>query len=232
MLYCLLIPFLGTIFGSLLIFLIKGELNKKLEVVILGLTGGIMLAASIWSLIIPSIDIGNVYKTSLGLLIGIVIFIILDDYVINKDIYIGDKVMFAISIHNIPEGAAVGVLVSSYLNGNILLSSCLALSIGIALQNIPEGLIVSLSKVKTSNKINSFIYGVISALFELLGCIIALLFTNFIDILLPYMLAIAGGAMIYVIVLELVPGDNKYSKFNILSFIIGFIIMMILDVLL
>lgn len=233
MVYCILIPFIGTCIGSLIIFFIRTEIKTNMENIILGLAAGIMMAASIWSLIIPSIDIGNVYKSSIGLLLGIFLFYLLDRLVIDKDYFILDKVMFAISVHNIPEGMAVGVLLSSYMLGNASLISCLALSIGIGIQNIPEGFIVSLNKFKkgyTSYK--SFIYGFISAIFELLGCLITLLFTNTVSTLLPYLLSIAAGAMIYVIVLELIPESNNENKLNVFGFIVGFIIMMILDVIL
>ena len=148
MVYCILIPFIGTCIGSLIIFFIRTEIKTNMENIILGLAAGVMMAASIWSLIIPSIDIGNVYKSSIGLLLGIFLFYLLDRLVIDKDYFILDKVMFAISVHNIPEGMAVGVLLSSYMLGNASLISCLALSIGIGIQNIPAGFIVSLNKFK------------------------------------------------------------------------------------
>lgn len=233
MVYCLLIPFIGTVIGSLFIYIMSKKINRNMEIIVLGFAAGVMMAASIWSLIMPSLDMGNVYKASIGLLIGIIFFYLLDIYVVDKNIFNFDKIMFAITIHNIPEGMAVGVLLASYKLGNISLIPCLALSMGIGIQNIPEGFIVSLTRYKNDNNKNkAFIYGVISALFELIGGIITLLFVNIINVLLPFLLAIAAGAMIYVIILELIPESNSNNKLNVIAFIVGFIIMMILDVIL
>ena len=154
------------------------------------------------------------------------------------DLYLNKKkkinnLMVAVTLHNIPEGMAVGVAFASYLVGGLSLAAAYALSIGIAIQNFPEGSVVSFPLLKQGfNKRKAFMYGFISGIFELLGTLVTLLFTNFVVVILPYMLSIAAGAMMYVIVVELIPESNDKSKLNVIGFLIGFIIMMVLDVML
>lgn len=233
----ILIPFIGTVLGSMMVYFLKNKLNKNFERIIIGFAAGVMVAASIWSLLIPSMDLveNHVWlPASIGLFLGIMIFYILDLILKKKNITNSDKVdnlMLAITIHNIPEGMAVGVAFASYLSGTIPLASCLALAIGIAIQNFPEGTIVSLPLYKKGySKNKAFLYGLISALFELLGAIVTLLFTNFITAILPYLLALAAGAMFYVVVIELIPESDHENHLNIIGYLIGFLIMMILDV--
>ena len=141
--------------------------------------------------------------------------------------------MVAVTLHNIPEGMAVGVAFASYLSGGLNLASCYALAIGIAIQNFPEGSVISFPLLKKGfSKNKAFKYGFISAIFELLGTLVTLLFTNFVVAILPYMLAIAAGAMMYVIVVELIPESHNKSKLNVVGFLLGFIVMMVLDVML
>ena len=224
----ILIPFIGTILGSSLVFFSKNKINKKIENIILGISAGVMLAASIWSLIIPSIEVsGSILPTILGLIISFIFFFTIDLVQSNKKT---SKMMLAITLHNIPEGMAVGVAFASYLTNTISLASCYALSIGIAIQNFPEGFIVSVPlKQKGYSKHKAFLYGVISAVFELIGALITLLFTNYITIALPFLLSFAAGAMIYVIIVELIPESNDKNNINTIGFLIGFIIMMLLD---
>ncbi len=231
----IMVPFIGTILGSMLVFIMKKELNRKLEVLIYGFAAGVMMAALIWSLIIPSLEYGSIIPVIIGLILGVLFFFIID-YVLDKRLnFQSDRsnLMVAITLHNIPEGMAVGVAVASYLAGGLSFSSCLALAIGIAIQNFPEGSVVSFPLLKKGySKKKAFLYGFFSGVFELLGTIITLLFTKIVVVIMPYMLAIAAGAMMYVIVIELVPESVHKSRFNVIGFLIGFILMMILDVML
>lgn len=233
----ILIPFIGTILGSLMVYFLKEKLNKNFETIILGFASGVMIAASIWSLLIPSLELAtgiNWIPASIGLTLGIGLFYCLDYILKKKKIAESnrlDNLMLAITIHNIPEGMAVGVAFASYLAGSVSLASCMALAIGIAIQNFPEGTIVSLPLYKKGySKNKAFLYGFISACFELLGAVITLIFTNLITSILPYLLALAAGAMFYVVVIELIPESNSENKLNVIGYLIGFLIMMILDV--
>ena len=227
----ILIPFFGTVLGAALIFGLKNKINRKVNNLILGFAAGVMVAASIWSLIIPSLELSGIIPAVIGLSLGIVIFYILDLIIKKVDI---NRLMVAVTIHNIPEGMAVGILFASYLlNNNISLASCYALSVGVAIQNFPEGLIVALPMLKKGNsKLKSFWYGVISALFELLGAIVTFFFTSLVSFILPFFLSFAAGAMLYVVVVELIPESNDNDHLNVLGYLLGFIIMMVLDVLL
>lgn len=227
----ILIPFIGTIIGALLVFFMKKEINKKIEIIIYGFAAGVMMAALIWSLIIPAIESSSVIPVVVGLILGVGTFYLMDLY-FNKKKKI-NNLMVAVTLHNIPEGMAVGVAFASYLVGGLSLASAYALAIGIAIQNFPEGSVVSFPLLKQgSSKRKAFMYGFISGIFELLGTLVTLLFTNFVVAILPYMLSIAAGAMMYVIVVELIPESNDKSKLNVIGFLIGFIIMMLLDVML
>lgn len=231
----ILIPFFGTILGASLVYVMKKQLNKKIEVIIYGFAAGVMMAALIWSLIIPAFNQSNIFTVIVGLVIGVVIFYLID-FIIKRNNDLDTKwnnLMVAVTLHNIPEGMAVGVAFASYLAGGLSLASCYALTIGIAIQNFPEGSVISFPLLKKGfSKNKAFKYGFISGIFELLGTLITLLFTNFIVVILPYMLAIAAGAMMYVIVVELIPESVDKSKLNVIGFLLGFIVMMVLDVML
>ena len=228
-----LIPFIGTILGSLLVYIMKKEINKKIEIIIYGFAAGVMMAALIWSLIIPAMEQSvSIVPIVIGLVIGVVIFFVIDKVMDGKVKKI-DNLMFAVTLHNIPEGMAVGIAFASYLSGGLSLAAAYALSIGIAIQNFPEGSVISFPLLKKGySKNKAFLYGFISGIFELLGTLITLLFTSFIISIMPYMLCIAAGAMMYVIVIELIPESDSKSKLNVIGFLIGFIIMMLLDVML
>ena len=230
----ILIPFFGTVIGSLLVYIMKKELNKKVEVIIYGFAAGVMMAAAIWSLIIPSIEQSkNVIPCVVGLVLGVGIFYVIDLIMEKKRLKKMNNLMVAVTLHNIPEGMAVGVAFASYLSGGLSLASAFALAIGIAIQNFPEGSVISFPLLKNGySKNKAFLYGFISGVFELLGTLITLIFTNFIITIMPYMLAIAAGAMFYVIVVELIPESDSKSKLNVIGFLVGFIVMMILDVML
>jgi len=233
----ILIPFIGTVLGSTMVYFLKKSLNKNVERIILGFAAGVMVAASIWSLLMPSMEMSNNpvwLPATIGLCLGIFLFYILDLILKKKKIINSEKIdnlMLAITIHNIPEGMAVGIAFASYLSGGLSLAACYALAIGIAIQNFPEGTIVSLPLYKKGySKTKAFTYGLISAIFELLGAIITLIFTNIISVILPYLLALAAGAMFYVVVIELIPESDSENKINVIGYLIGFLIMMILDV--
>ena len=248
-----LIPFIGTTLGAACVYLLKDKLNNRLEKFLLGFASGVMIAASIWSLLIPSINsaeqsgqIGWV-PASVGFILG-VIFLLVLDYIIphlhkDSNVQEGPKsnfkkttmLMLAVTLHNIPEGLAVGVVFTGLIAGNniITLAGALALSVGIALQNFPEGAIISLPlKAEGLSKNKSFLYGMLSGIVEPIAAILAILLTNFVTPILPYFLSFAAGAMIYVVVEELIPDSHsgEHSNLSVIGVTLGFVLMMILDV--
>lgn len=229
----LLIPFMGTCLGALAIYVVHKNLNKTFEKIMLGIASGIMVAASIWSLLIPALETKSsaIFQVVIGISFGVLCFYFLDLLFLNKKNI--DKTMLAITIHNVPEGMAVGVVLASCLLGKVSIYSCLALALGIAVQNFPEGFIVSFPLLKKGySKKASFAYGVVSAFFELLGAVVTILFTNFVVFLLPFFLSFAAGAMFYVVILELLPEARLANRGEIFTFMGGFLLMMVLDVLL
>ena len=253
----LFIPFLGTTLGSAMVFLLKEKLDDKIQKAMLGFASGVMVAASCWSLIIPSIDmsveLGKLafVPAAVGLLLGFLFLLGLDFLIphlhVNSEKPEGLQstnisrtmmLLFAVTLHNIPEGMAVGVIFASFMNGNslITLASVFALCIGIAIQNIPEGAIVSLPfKTETSSANKAFLYGTATGIVEPIVGVLGVLLAYFIQPLMPWALALAAGCMIYVTIEDLVPtavsGEGK-NHYGIISFIIGFLLMMVLDVLL
>ena len=249
----LLIPFLGTTLGAATVFLMKNEMNKKVEKILLGFASGVMIAAAIWSLIIPSIDMaeeqGKVswIPAAIGFLLGMVFLLILDHLIphlhLESDKPEGIKsklkkttmMVFAVTLHNIPEGMAVGVTFAGALIGNtgITMAGAFALAVGIAIQNFPEGAIISMPlKSEGVSKPKAFLYGTLSGIVEPIGAIITILLTNAVVPILPYLLSFAAGAMIYVVVEELIPESQagEHSNIGTIGVAIGFVIMMILDV--
>lgn len=236
-----LYPFIGTTIGSMFVFFVKDKLNHNIEKMMLSIASGVMLASAFFSLLIPSIELSKSLNNFmfippiLGFGLGFIVFIIFDHFVVNKN---KDKIMMplVVTLHNIPEGMAVGVSIASLLiDKNIIsYSSVLALSIGIAIQNIPEGAIISLTlKSQGIKKFKAFLIGVASGIVEPIASLLTIIFTNIMSFILPYSLSFASSAMIYVIIEELLPGAyDKESKRSILSFLIGFIIMMFLDIML
>ncbi|MBR0350572.1 MAG: ZIP family metal transporter [Clostridia bacterium] len=247
----LLIPFLGTTIGSAMVFLMKNKINKKIEKLLLGFASGVMIAASVWSLLIPSIEMAEEQgiiawiPASIGFMIGI-LFLQYTDYLVKK---IKNKknqtienthkkitmMILAVTLHNIPEGMAVGVAFAGALIGNagITMSGAIALAIGIGIQNFPEGAIISMPlKNSGKSKLRAFTYGTLSGIVEPIASIITILLTNAIIPLLPYFLSFAAGAMVYVVVEELIPEsqDGLHSNLGTIGVALGFIIMMILDV--
>ena len=249
----LLIPFLGTVLGSATVFLMKNKINKKVEKILLGFASGVMLAASIWSLIIPSIEIADEQgkvgwiPASVGLLFGIIFLLVLDSVIphmhlksekpegIKSKLKKTTMMVFAVTLHNIPEGMAVGVTFAGAVleNTGITIAGALALAIGIAIQNFPEGAIISMPlKSEGITKPKAFLYGTLSGIVEPISAIITILLTNVIVPILPYLLSFAAGAMIYVVVEELIPEAQvgEHSNIGTIGVAIGFVIMMILDV--
>lgn len=247
----LLIPFIGTTLGSAMVYLLKKDLNPKILKLLLGFASGIMIASSIWSLLLPAIESfdSTSYQRwlvpSLGFILGIIFLLLLDLFVphmhtnnkeegvtsshINKT----NKLLLAVTIHNIPEGLAVGLVIAQALNNSSLINSALALSIGIAIQNFPEGTIVSTPLKETGiSKTHAFIYGILSGIVEPVFSVLAILFCQNVETILPYALSFAAGAMIYVVADELIPQGNVGSKsyLSTIGLAIGFILMMILDI--
>lgn len=252
-----LIPFIGTILGSMTVFFLKDKMDEKIQKILLGFASGVMLAASIWSLIIPSLEESNHLKifawlpTVIGFLLGMLFLLILDSVIphlhLNSDDVEGIQpkkklnkttmFIFAITLHNIPEGMAVGVVLAGAMSGNDFLSitGAIALAIGIAIQNFPEGAIVSLPlKSEGFSKKKSFWYGVLSGVVEPIAIIITMLFADSLYLIMPYVLSFAAGAMIYVVVEELIPESQygKHTNVATVSFAIGFVLMMVLDTML
>lgn len=248
----LLIPFLGTSLGSLMVFLIKDKMNQKVEKLLLGFASGVMIAASIFSLIIPSIEMATSQNiiaylpASVGFLLGMGFLLLLDSIIphlhngsenpegIKSNLKKKTMMVFAITLHNIPEGMAVGVIFAGALaSNNISFASALALSIGIAIQNFPEGAIVSLPlAIEGKSKPKAFLMGVGSGIVEPIAAVITILLSQVMIPILPYLLSFAAGAMIYVVVEELIPEsqNGKHSNIATIGVAIGFVLMMILDV--
>ncbi len=250
----LMIPFLGTTLGSAMVFLMKNKLDDRLEKTLLGFASGVMVAASVWSLLIPSIEMAEQQAkigwlpATVGFLLGIAFLLVLDTVIphlhVNETEPEGIKtdklkkttmMVFAVTLHNIPEGMAVGVALAGAMSANsgITLAAALALSIGIAIQNFPEGAIISMPlKEEGMSKTNSFLLGALSGAVEPLFGLITILLTSLVVPILPYFLSFAAGAMLYVVVEELIPESQNGSHSNIgtIGFALGFVIMMILDV--
>ena len=249
----LAIPFIGTTLGAAMVFLMKKEMNKKVEKILLGFASGVMIAASVWSLLIPSIEMAETQgkiawiPAAIGFLLGIVFLLVLDSVVphmhlesekpegIKSKLKKTTMMVFAVTLHNIPEGMAVGVTFAGAIsqNAGITMAGAFALAVGIAIQNFPEGAIISMPlKAEGMSKGKAFLYGTLSGVVEPIGAIITILLTNAIVPILPYLLSFAAGAMIYVVVEELIPESQagEHSNIGTIGVAIGFTIMMILDV--
>lgn len=249
----LFLPFLGTLLGSAMVFFFKNQIHKQLEKLLLGFASGVMIAASIWSLIIPSLEMANAQSViawipaAVGFLGGIFFLLLLDTLIphlhLNTDQAEGlpsslknsTKMLLAITLHNIPEGMAVGVVFAGMLSqdGIVSLAGAFALSIGIMIQNFPEGAIVSLPmKAQGISRLRCFLYGTLSGIVEPLGALLTMSLTSLVTPILPYLLSFAAGAMIYVVVEELIPEaqSGKHSNISTIGVGIGFVLMMILDV--
>lgn len=249
----ILIPFLGTTLGSAMVFLMRDKINTKIQKLLLGFASGVMMAASIWSLIIPSINMAEQQgklswvPATIGFLLGIIFLLMLDNLIphlhldskkpegIKTKLKNETMMVLAVTLHNIPEGMTIGVVFAGLLaqNTTITLMGAFALSIGIAIQNFPEGAIISMPlKNEGVSKAKAFVYGTLSGLVEPIGAIVTILLTSIVTPILPYLLSFAAGAMIYVVVEELIPESQsrEHSNIGTIGVAIGFVIMMILDV--
>ena len=246
----LMIPFLGTALGSAFVFFMKREMPALLQKVLLGFASGVMVAASVWSLIIPAIEMGQgasaVVPPVIGLLGGFA-FLLLIDYVTPHLHATGEaegpksrlsrttKLALAVTIHNFPEGMAVGVAIAGALTADFNMAGALALSLGIAIQNVPEGAIISMPlRAEGNSRRRAFGIGTLSGIVEPIGGALVLLLSTAVLGIMPYMLAFAAGAMLYVVVEELIPeySQGRHSNIGTVGFALGFALMMILDVLL
>jgi len=248
-----LLPFLGTSLGAGCVFFMKGAMNRRLQRILTGFASGVMVAASIWSLIIPAMDqVEHMGKLAfLPAFIGVwagFLFLLLLDHIIphlhmnaespeGSPSSLGKHTMMvlAVALHNLPEGMAVGVVVAGWLTGNESISAAgaFALSLGIALQNLPEGAIISMPlKSNGMCRSKAFGYGVASGVIEPIGAVLTILLAELIVPLLPYMLSFAAGAMLYVVVEELIPemSEGEHSNIGTIFFAVGFTLMMMLDV--
>lgn len=252
------IPFLATILGSASVFFFKNKISERVNSALLGFAAGIMIAASIWSLIMPSLDYAQetgwgelaIIPVVIGFILGALTLFGIDKIVphlhqgsqneegleankMSRDV----KLFLAMTIHNFPEGLAVGFAFAVALqpNSQLTMTGAMALAIGIALQNIPEGAAVSLPMAKKAkSKWKAFNFGSISAIVEPIGAVMAFFFATFFHTLLPWFLSFAAGAMMYVVVEELIP-EAKLSETDhtgTFSVLLGFVIMMVLDILL
>lgn len=250
----LAIPFVGTSLGAFTVFFMKDKINPKTEKILLEFAAGVMIAASVWSLLIPSIDLarqrGKIswLPALIGFALGIVFLLLIDSIVphlhlkstkpegFDRGLFSKTAMMlFAVTIHNIPEGMAVGVTCAGAIGENprITLTSALALSMGIAIQNFPEGAIISMPlKGEGMGKGKAFFYGVLSGAVEPVGAIITLLLTSHVLPLLPYFLSFAAGAMMYVVIEELIPEcqSGEHSNLGTIGAAVGFALIMVLDV--
>lgn len=248
----LMIPFLGTSLGAALVFFMKDKMNTKIEKLLLGFASGVMIAASIWSLMIPSIDQvasqGGIawLPASVGFLLGILFLLILDSVIPHLHLKSDEPeglpaklkkstmLILAVTLHNIPEGMAVGVIFASALldQSGMTMAGAVALSIGIAIQNFPEGAIISMPlKSSGMSKTKAFVFGSLSGIVEPISAFLTIVMTRYIAAALPYLLSFAAGAMIYVVVEELIPESQsgKHSNLGTIGVSIGFVMMMILD---
>lgn len=251
----ILIPFLGTTLGAGCVFLMKKSLSSRVQRSLTGFAAGVMVAASVWSLLIPAMEQaadsgGNAaIPAVIGLWLGFLFLLALDKIIphlhqnseqpegVQARLHRTTMMVLAVALHNIPEGLAVGVVYAGFLSGSgqITAAGALALSIGIAIQNFPEGAIISMPlRAEGSSRCRAFLGGVLSGIVEPLGALVTILAAQLILPLLPYLLSFAAGAMLYVVVEELIPemSAGKHSNIGTIFFALGFSVMMLLDVVL
>ena len=251
----LLLPFLGTTLGAACVFLLKERIPEHIQKALLGFASGVMVAASVWSLLIPSMNMGDetsptrVIPAVVGFIAGIAFLLLMDK--VTPHLHLDNAtpegprsklsrtgmLVMAVTLHNIPEGMAVGVALAAVMEQNAYLpaAGALALSLGIAIQNFPEGAIVSMPlRSEGNSKIRSFVIGSLSGIVEPIAAILTILLAAYITPALPYLLAFAAGAMIYVVIEELIPeaSQGNHSNIGTIGFAFGFVLMMVLDVVL
>lgn len=251
----LIFPLLGTAGGAACVFFMKKSMPPLLRRGLTGFAAGVMVAASIWSLLLPAMDaaahLGKwaVFPAAAGFWAGILFLLLLDHLIphlhqsgsqvegLPKSLSKTTMLVLAVTLHNVPEGMAVGVVYAGLLSGNtqITVMGALALSIGIAIQNFPEGAIISMPlRAEGATKQRAFLYGVLSGIVEPIGALVTILAAGLIAPALPYLLSFAAGAMIYVVVEELIPetAEGAHSNIGTVMFAAGFTVMMVLDVVL
>ncbi|MBQ9761792.1 MAG: ZIP family metal transporter [Oscillospiraceae bacterium] len=248
-----LLPFLGTTLGAAGVFFLKGKMNLGLQRSLTGFASGVMVAASIWSLIIPAMEqsehMGKLafLPAVIGVWAGFLFLLLLDHIIphlhLNSECPEGapcglgksTMMVLAVALHNLPEGMAVGVVAAGWLTGNesISFAGAMALALGIALQNLPEGAIISMPlKSNGMKRGKAFGYGVLSGVIEPIGAVLTILLANWVVPILPYLLTFSAGAMLYVVVEELIPemSEGEHSNIGTVFFAVGFSLMMVLDV--
>lgn len=249
----LIIPLLGTMLGSAFVFFMKDEMPDRVQKTLLGFASGVMVAASVWSLLIPAMEMEeakgawSVLPASVGFLLGIGFLLMIDE--LTPHLHLGNSqpegprsrlsrtamLALAVTIHNLPEGMAVGVVFAGAESGvsNISLASAVAVSLGIAIQNVPEGAIISMPmRAEGNSRWRSFWIGSLSGAVEPVGGLAVVLLASLLTPVLPYMLAFAAGAMFYVVVEELIPeaSSGRHTNLSTIGFAVGFVLMMVLDV--
>ena len=249
----ILIPFVGTTLGSAMVFFMRREMNGRVQKALLGFASGVMIAASVWSLLIPAIEMSEEQSNiawvpaAVGFLLGIGFLLLLDTLTphihlteeepegIKADLKKTTMLVLAVTLHNIPEGMAVGVTFAGVMTGNttITLAAAFVLAIGIAIQNFPEGAIISMPlRGEGISRRRAFLYGTASGIVEPIAAFITILLTGLVVPILPYLLAFVAGAMIYVVVEELIPESQsgKHTNIGTIGVAVGFVMMMVLDV--
>lgn len=249
----LLIPFIGTALGSACVLFMRGNLNRQVQRALTGFAAGVMVAASVWSLLIPSMDQSEhmgkfaFVPAVVGFLLGIAFLLLLDMVIphlhMNAQKAEGPKsrlarttmMVLAVTLHNIPEGMAVGVVYAGFVTGSVPITAggALALSLGIAIQNFPEGAIISMPlHAEGKSKFKAFLDGTLSGIVEPVAGLITILAAGLVVPVLPYLLSFAAGAMLYVVVEELIPemSEGEHSNIGVIMFSVGFALMMALDV--
>ena len=255
-----IMPFFGTSFGAACVFLLREAMPARLQKIMLGFASGVMVAASIWSLMIPSMEMSaHMEKMAfvpavVGFLLGMGFLLLMDKLIphlhldspqpegVRSSLGKSTMMILAVTLHNVPEGAAVGIVLAGAMSvtgagegltgGSMLtLTSALALSAGIAIQNFPEGAIISLPLKEELGKGKAFLYGALSGIVEPIAAILTIFVAAFVEPILPYMLSFAAGAMLYVVVEELIPesAEGKHSNIATVGFAAGFVLMVILD---
>lgn len=247
------IPFAGTIVGAAIVLFVGDRFAERLQRTLLGFASGVMVAASVWSLLIPAMDVSATMgrlawiPATVGFLLGVLFMLALDTFTphLHADsnepegpsskLGRSSMLVLAVTLHNIPEGMAVGVVAAGLLTGEVgmTFAGALALSVGLAIQNIPEGAIISLPLRSSGNsRGKAFAYGALSGIVEPISAIVTILCIEYLTGAFPYMLAFAAGAMIYVVVEELIPQSQhgRHSNAPTIAFAIGFALMMVLDV--
>ncbi|MEF9938752.1 MAG: ZIP family metal transporter [Clostridium sp.] len=249
----ILIPFIGTTVGAACVFFLRKEINPVVQKTLLGFASGVMVAASVWSLLIPAMNMSEhmgklaFVPAASGLLLGMAFLLLMDRIIPHLHLDHQDPegpksklkkttmLVLAVTLHNIPEGMAVGVVFAGVLaeSSGITMAGAFALALGIAIQNFPEGAIISLPlRTEGATKKKAFILGTLSGIVEPIGAVLTILLYKTVVPLLPYLLAFAAGAMLYVVVEELIPesAEGEHSNMGTIGFAVGFVIMMVLDV--